>query len=163
MYILDTSFFLSGMDPSSVEAECAITPEVRKEVEKGLPARKMDYYLESGLVRIIAPTEESIRRAMEEASITGDEHRLSKADISVIALALELKGKIITDDYSIQNVAKKMGIEYFPLNERGINEVWRWRYRCTGCGRFFEEYHDSCPVCGMPLKTTSSRRKANRR
>jgi len=32
--------------------------------------------------------------------------------------------QIVTDDYSIQNVATKMGIEFLSLATLGINDFW---------------------------------------
>jgi len=61
------------------------------------------------------------------------------------------------DDYSIQNVATRLGVPYERVLERGIVEVVRWRYRCTGCGRFFDEPIKECPVCGSRVKTTRAR------
>jgi len=164
IFVLDTPFFLYGLDPSGMDGKCVISPEVRDEVLRGFPARKLGYYLEAGVVEIASPCEESLKKAGKAAILTGDSERLSVADISVIALAIELKGTIITDDYSVQNVARVLKIEYLPLKERGIKGLWEWRYRCTGCGRFFEEAYDTCPVCGSPLKTVPlGRRKSSRK
>ena len=69
-------------------------------------------------------------------------------------IARELGGTVLTDDYSIQNVASRLGIPYEVILERGIREVVRWRYRCTGCGKFFEKPTKECPVCGARVKTT---------
>ena len=152
-YVLDTGFFLSGMDPASMDGECYITPEIREEVKKGFPARKMEYFIESGVVRISSPSEGAVERIERKAEETGDMARLSHADISILALALELSATILSDDYSIQNIAKEFSISYKGINESGIKEIWRWKYRCTGCGRIYDEWHDACPVCGSPLKT----------
>lgn len=152
-YVLDTGFFLSGMDPASIEGECHITPEIKDEVKKGFPARKMEYFIESGVVKISSPSMGIVERIERKAEETGDIARLSRADISVLALALEISATIITDDYSVQNIAEELTIPYVGINERGIKEVWRWKYRCTGCGRVYDEWHDVCPICGSPLKT----------
>ena len=153
IFVLDTGFFLYGLDRSGMEGECVISQGVKNEVLNGFPARKLEYYLESGVIRIISPDEKSLKKVRGRALLTGDSVRLSETDISVIALALELNGKIVTDDYAIQNVARRLGIDYLPLKEKGIKDVWKWTYRCTGCGRFFEEYHEVCPICGSSLKT----------
>ena len=56
---------------------------------------------------------------------------LSEADKQVLALALELKGSgltplIVTDDYSIQNVANKIGVEFTSLMTFGIKFRFKW-------------------------------------
>lgn len=152
-YVLDTGFFLAGMDPSSLDGEAFISPEIRDEVMRGFPGRKMDYFLESGILHVSAPSEESMNRVVKIAERTGDISRLSKADLSIIALALDMHAVILTDDYSVQNTASMLGIEHRSLVEKGIKEIWKWEYRCTGCGRYFREKYEVCPVCGSPLKT----------
>ncbi|HEX69286.1 MAG TPA: hypothetical protein ENG10_03210, partial [Candidatus Bathyarchaeota archaeon] len=57
---------------------------------------------------------------MQQSKRTGDFKYLSQADIEVLALALQLKNSgenptVVTDDYSMQNVANKLGIEFSPL------------------------------------------------
>ncbi len=155
IWILDTGFFLAGMDPLNFDA-AAITPEVRDEVAKGFPGRKMDYFMESGLM-VLAPSEDSLKEVKKAAERTGDSGRLSGTDISVIAAALERKGGVVSDDYSIQNVCAVLGIPYKELSEKGIKDVWKWRYRCTGCRRYFEEPIRECPICGSAVKPVRSR------
>ncbi len=89
IFVLDTSFFLYGMDPSSIDGEVIITPEVEKEVEKGFPARKLSYFTDSGILRILSPEKKSLEKVRETAEKTGDSGKLSETDISVIAMAVE--------------------------------------------------------------------------
>ncbi len=153
IFVLDTSFFLYGMDPSSMDGEVIITPEVEKEVEKGFPARKLRYFTDSGILKILSPEKKSLEKVRETAEKTGDIGKLSETDISVIAMAVEKNAVLLSDDYSVQNVARVLGIECRALREDGIKEIWKWTYRCTGCGRRFGEHHEVCPVCGSALKT----------
>lgn len=69
--------------------------------------------VESGRIRIIEPTLETIDEVKASATSAGDSFYLSKTDLQVLALALEFKRRgydpqIVTDDYSIQNIAKKL-------------------------------------------------------
>jgi UPF0271 protein len=89
-----------------------------------------------------------------QAKITGDIERVSEADLEILSLALELRAILLTDDYSIQNIATKLGVEYKGISQEGIEKTIRWRNRCKGCGRYWEKMHESCPVCGSELKTT---------
>ena len=89
----------------------------------------------------------------------GDLRFLSEADIQVLALALELKDKdcnphIVTDDYSIQNVANKLGIQFAPLITFGIRYRFSWTLYCPACFRKYAADHRSkrCEVCGTELK-----------
>ncbi|UCG68096.1 MAG: DNA-binding protein, partial [Thermoplasmata archaeon] len=71
-----------------------------------------------------------------------------------LSLALELDCVLLTDDYSIQNIAAKLNVKSRGIAQEGIKETIKWRLRCKGCGRYWEKIHDSCPVCGSDLKTT---------
>ena len=78
--------------------------------------------------------------------------RVSKADVSVVALALELreKGKnvvVVTDDYSVQNLCSFFKMEFTPVATQGIRERVEWVKKCIYCNISVEE--DECPRCGM--------------
>lgn len=82
---------------------------------------------------------------------TGDFNQLSKQDISVIALCLQMNGEIITDDFAISNVAKNLKLKVSPLMTSGINDVGNWIHYCPGCRKNFESGSE-CPLCGTQLK-----------
>jgi UPF0271 protein len=89
----------------------------------------------------------------------GDSYLLSKADTQLLALCLELKSEgytpqIVTDDYSIQNVATQMGVEFLALATFGIKRLLEWVRYCPACHK---EYRVDCStkeclICGTPLK-----------
>jgi len=106
----------------------------------------------------VSPATSAARSKVKQAAKgTGDAARLSKTDTEVLALALELKAAVATDDYSIQNLASVLGVEYLPMNMKGISKVVCWNYLCTGCGKVFKEPQPDCPVCGSALRTTRRR------
>lgn len=74
-------------------------------------------------IKIFEPSEESVKVVLTAAEKTGDKGRLSLADIKLLALALERKDTIITDDYDIQNLAAFLGVRFAPFRQRGIKEV----------------------------------------
>ncbi len=146
-FIIDTSAILSGK--LNISDENYIYPEsVLGEINKGKFSEIFDY----ADVRAMKPSAGYIDLAMEYASKTGDINVLSKTDIDVIALSLELDGTIITDDYAIQNVARSSGISYSGSGIDPIKKEIKWKYRCTGCRKTFTEYIDTCPVCGHEIK-----------
>ena len=148
--VLDASALLSG---ASFDGELYTTPEAVGEVRRLGSTPQLDAVLATK-VRVVSPANESIEGIDAVARETGDVARLSPTDRGLLALARELGGTVLTDDYSIQNVASRLGIPYEGILERGIREVVRWRYRCTGCGKFFEKPTKECPVCGARVKTT---------
>jgi UPF0271 protein len=100
------------------------------------------------LLRVSDCTSSSVDAVKAAAKKSGDLGRLSDVDISVIALALDIGGAVLTDDYSIQNVSKILGVEYRPVGTSGIKKVEKWNYRCSGCGKWFKENVNECPICG---------------
>jgi UPF0271 protein len=154
--VVDASALIGGM-PYSGSIRLHIPPLVEDEV-KGLEG--VDLLLAAQL-EVSGPSPGNVERVRKAATETGDDARLSEADIEVLALALELELPILTDDYSIQNLAKHMGLRYIPVGERGITRKIEWTYRCKGCGRYFEEKLPVCPICGSDIR--SSRPPGKRR
>ena len=149
MYILDSSFFLSGI--AFPRGELLTVPEVVEEVKA--TRKELLFAMAKGL-RVLSPSKEALRRVKEIARTTGDDARISEADARLLALSLETGGIILTDDYSIQNTAESLGLSYRPVLQRGIARVEKWYYRCSYCGRYLSEFQSQCPVCGGPVKTT---------
>ncbi len=148
--VLDASALLSG---ASFDGELYTTPEAVAEVRRLGSTPQLDAVLATK-VRVLTPPEASLEAVDAGARGTGDIARLSPTDRGLLALARDLDATILTDDYSIQNVAARLGIPYERVLERGIREVVEWRHRCTGCGRFFEGPMKECPVCGSRVRTT---------
>ena len=153
--VLDTSAILSGKDFSS-EYELYSSPMIIEELKHGRMRRRLDFLLESGL-RVITPSEATIEEVRRCAEDTGDIARISEADLEILSLAKELGATLLSDDYSIQNIASKLNVDSKGIAQDGITEIYKWEYRCKGCGRYWEKMHDACPVCGSELKT--ARRK----
>jgi len=150
-YVLDTSVLYYGKDlPQGFE--CVITPGVVRELGKeGMSARLE--LLMATRVRVSSPSDRSLRRVSEESEKTGDSRRLSEADKELLALALDLSYELITDDYSIQNLARAMGIPARGFDQKGIAEVFEWQAKCKGCGKLFPADVRVCDVCGTETRT----------
>ena len=108
-------------------------------------------------VRVRSPSEPARERVRAASDATGDTQRLSTTDRDLLALAWEADAILVTDDYSIQNVCRALGVPHEPVLLPGIRALWRWSYRCTGCARTWPEWHPECPTCGSPLKTSHLR------
>ncbi|MCX8174200.1 MAG: hypothetical protein N3F63_06330 [Thermoplasmata archaeon] len=160
-YVLDASAVLCGKDALTAD-EIYVPLSVIEELGKGKYRRKVEVLI--GIkVSVVSPAEESKGRIRQGAEETGDLLRLSEADIDVLALALEIGGVILTDDYSIQNVAKHLGIEYEAVAERGIKEEFHWEYVCTGCRRRYPDAIKECPVCGAVVRTKRKKKGNGKR
>jgi UPF0271 protein len=158
IYILDTSAVLSGKPIDLNNSTLATTPKISGELKpSGRDYQAFQYLKEKGL-SFLYPTNESIKEIDRTAIDTGDIGRLSEADKELLAVALDIKKKaekhpvILTDDYSIQNVANMLDIEYENISEPGIKKRFKWITRCRGCGKRFEESINKCPICGSKTK-----------
>ena len=169
--ILDASAFIAGFDPLSVAEEQYSVPGVRRElVSNSLPSVRFKTAVEGGRLKVEAPTSRSLRRAREASRTVGDARFLSDADLQVLALALELKDEgydphIVTDDYSIQNVADQLGIDFAPLMTLGIRFRLEWILYCPACHRKYPpDYRfKSCEICGTELRRKPLKKKAVRK
>lgn len=148
-YVLDTSVFIAGRIP---EDDARVTvPGVVDEVEDEGSRLQLDLAIDQGL-RIEVPGENNRRRVLEEAGRTGDAPGLSDTDIDLLSKALEYEDAVIvTDDYAVQNVAARLNVQVAGISQPGIESVFEWGWRCTACGRRYEE-EGVCRVCGSALK-----------
>ena len=159
--VLDTSAFIAGFDPHSIPEEQFTVSEVKNELNTGsMPWIRFNAAIENGKVRILKPKDIFIQDILDTSKKVGDIRYLSKADLQVLALALELKSTdsisplIVTDDYSIQNVANKIGVEFTSLMTFGIKYRFKWILYCPGCYRKYPSDYKSkdCEICGTELK-----------
>jgi UPF0271 protein len=150
-FVLDASAVLSGVNLPATD-EFVMPPLVEEELGHAWARRKVEYLKEVSL-RIQEPLKETLKKVRDASKLSGDDARLSEADISVIALAIDTGGTILSDDYSIQNTATAMEIPFRSISQRGIKEVFKWSYRCKGCRRTFDKQQKECPVCGSEVKS----------
>jgi len=151
-FVIDSSALVGGFEPMPKEGiEYYVTHSVINELKSKLADEKLDLMIELNL-KILEPSKEFRDKLQEKAFQLGELPRLSKVDLDILALALELGATIITDDYSIQNVAKEIGIKYLAFAQKGITKKMIWKKRCSGCGKYFSNYSNSCPICGSKIK-----------
>jgi len=135
-------------------------PEVKKELIAGsMPWVRFNAAIENGKLTVRSPKSSFFQDVQEASRKVGDMRYLSEADLQVLALALELKGGglspvIVTDDYSIQNVANKIDVEFTSLMTFGIKFRFKWILYCPACYRKYPPDYKfkSCEVCGTELK-----------
>jgi UPF0271 protein len=149
--VLDASAFYAGI-PFSSEIQCYITPEIYdeiKHIKKNHDA--IGTLIETKRLSIVQPETRYIDQVKQMAKTTGDFPKLSKEDITSIALCLQLQGEIITDDFAMSNVSKSLGLKVSPLMTSGIKDVGNWVHYCAGCHKNFLGFME-CPLCGNPLR-----------
>jgi UPF0271 protein len=131
--ILDASAFYSGV-PFGSSNDCYTTSLVYEEIKhikKNHDA--LGTLLETNRLKIMDPDKESTEKAIISAKETGDFPQLSKQDISIIALCINLNGEIISDDFAITNVSKNLGLKISPIMTNNFRDVGKWVHYCPGC------------------------------
>ena len=149
--ILDASAFYAGVPFRSSE-DCYTTSLVYDEIQHIKKNHDvLGTLLETNRLKIREPGEQSTHTAIKAAKETGDFPQLSKQDVSIIALGIETKGQIITDDFAISNVGKNIGLVISPIMTKGIKDVGKWIHYCPGCKASYQGGKE-CSICGTPLK-----------
>ena len=102
------------------------------------------------------PSAEALQRAKEAAQASGDISGLSSVDLDVLAIAIEHRAIVVSDDHRIQNVAESAGIPWIPVIGKGISEKWDWIRKCRGCGKTWPKMPDiisnECSDCGSEIR-----------
>jgi UPF0271 protein len=167
--VLDTSALIMGLDPLGLEFQSYTVPEVTQELrDQAGPSYRLAISTSSGKLKIQSPTLQSLKRVRDRAEALGDRIVLSKADASVLALALDLIGEsgdpiVVSDDYAVQNVAEGIGITYQSLATLGIRQKFEWTYYCPACFRSYSGGEaEVCEVCGTKLKRKPVRKQSAR-
>lgn len=150
-FLLDTAGILEA--PNLSPSDCVTCPEVTAEIRPGgASARRLEQMLAGGMeVRI--PTNESIARVQERAQKVGNLARLSAADVAVLALALDVPGTLVSDDYTVLDLASRFALPVQTIRTTGVQRSLEWAARCKGCGRQFDAAAAGAPcrVCGSPV------------
>ena len=160
IFIIDTSAILSGI-PINLEDEDIVTvSSVSNELTPGGRDYQLFQYLKQKGLEVISASKQSIKEIHKVADKTGDKDRLSSTDIEILALALDINkdtkknAVILTDDYSIQNLAHTLHITFQKFSQKGITKKFKWRNRCPGCNRLFKASIKICPICGTKTKSS---------
>ena len=169
--VLDTSAFIAGYDPFSSKERGIIVSKVQEEIKiNSIVSIRLELAIENGIIEVKIPLEEYKMKTIEIANMLGDSHVLSQTDLDLLAIALELKSeglkpKIVTDDYSMQNVANQMKIDFIPLATMGINHLLKWIRYCPACFKKYSNNYKSkiCSICGTKLKRKPERKNRVRK
>lgn len=152
--VIDTGPLMEGYAPPE-DAKCLVPPEVVEELDQqGVSTYEI---LERGLVTSF-PTDQAMQLVRDFAEETGDLDVLSLADIALLALAGEKEATLVTDDYAMQNVASRMGVDARAFAKDGISEEREWEWYCPACREHVGDRKGECPVCGTELKRRPARR-----
>lgn len=161
--IIDSTVFYAGVPFRSLE-QYYTTNYITKELQKITFFRnRIETLINSNRLIIVDPSEPSFDTILQNSLIIENKRSLSDADISILALAKDFLSQayevvILTDDFAIQNVAKKLDINYIPLLYSGIKYSGLWINFCSGCNKIYQNHDKICKNCGNPLKRKLQRR-----
>lgn len=167
--VLDASAFIGGFE--SKNSVNVTVGEITSEVKDIKSKMLLEDLINNNQLNIIEPKEESILELEKIIEKSGDDLRLSGPDSKLLALTLELVNdkissnnnkksassantvEIVTDDYSIQNVAKILKIKFRSVLTSGVTEVYFWKKTCEGCKEeYSSDYNrEDCDICGSKI------------
>lgn len=149
---LDASAFYAGTAFLSGQ-KCITTSAVFEEVKHIKKSHAaLDALVDSGNLAILDPDEKNVDKVRAAAKKTGDMGKLSAADVSILALALEHSATLASDDYAVANVASVLKVKVAMSSGKGIRETRRYIAYCSACGKAFSPLQKECPLCGNALK-----------
>jgi endoribonuclease Nob1 len=152
-YALDAGAFYTGVVFLSSAGRYYTTQAVFDEVKHIKRSHgAIEALLESNTLQIVNSDRKSIEKAVAAARKTGDYQKLSEADVSIVALALQLEIVLITNDYAVANVASTLKIPVKSVASKGISHTRRWITYCSACGRAFGPNAKECRLCGNRLR-----------
>lgn len=150
--VLDATVAYSGYDPFMVSEEQYTTSKIMSEIKKN---SKLAIAVNLGVVKIRDPSENVAREIIEMVKNHCEEPNLSDADISVLALAYEFSKEganalIISDDYSLQNMAKILGLKVSRYGRPFIRHILYRVKICEKCKRKYSPDYPgkTCEICG---------------
>ncbi|MCW4049273.1 MAG: hypothetical protein NWE89_05995 [Candidatus Bathyarchaeota archaeon] len=166
--ILDTSAFIQGLDPQG--AKVFTVPLVEGEVRDEMAKIRLMNAIETGRLVVKEPEESYSDHVNNRTRGMGEAHKLSATDKQILALGFQLQAEgldpvIVSDDYSVQNMADTMGLKYRGMATQGIKSQLQWGIYCPGCRRRYDEpqLDDVCPICGTELKRKPIKKRGVRR
>ena len=162
--ILDSSALLGGFKPHLVNQELYITSGVFNEIKSSEAKKNLNLAFEQGKICVKDPSDDAFKEVCDFSQESGDSFVLSEVDKSILALALDLRKQnktpvILTDDYSMQNVARLLDLEYDTIIESGIRKKLNWKIVCPACRLEYPhgKKQSTCEVCGTPLTRVVSK------
>lgn len=156
VYVLDASAIIGGF--YSKKYQSFITASVISEVKDLKSKLLLESAIEDGFIKINEPEAIDIENVSKVVRKSGDILRLSNVDKNLVALAFKLRREssnpmVVTDDYSMQNILKIVGIPYRSVLTEGIKEIYGWIKVCKGCKKKYppEYSFDECEICGTRI------------
>jgi len=97
------------------------------------------------------PKDETVSYTRSVANRIGDS-KISPSDVSVVALAIDYGGTVVSDDNRVRNLATTLSISCLNLSDMGIRAVRKWTKYCRVCAKKHSYDENICSICGNQLR-----------
>lgn len=150
VFVLDATAFYQGFHLRA-NSKCITSELIVKEVSH----LKKDFFqisflIEAQKIYVMQPKEDTVSYVRSVANSIGDS-RVSPSDVSVIALAIDYSGTIVSDDHRVCNLASILSISCLKLSNIGIKRIRKWTKFCRECAKQYLYNERICSVCGNSL------------
>jgi len=109
--VLDSAAFINESFFDK-EEDCFTVQEVIDELKDFKSKQLAEVALSSGKLKVSFVNPVSLALAEKLAEEVGSLEHLSVTDLKVIALAIQLNAKVISDDFTVQNLCAHIGLKY---------------------------------------------------
>ena len=119
--VVDSAAFINSSFFDS-EGDVFTTSGVIKEIKDFKSQALVDALVASGKLRIFQASKETIDMVRKMAEDIGALKRLSRTDVEVVSLAFEKNAILITDDFTLQNLAAHLNVKFDGVMRGKIRE-----------------------------------------
>lgn len=128
--ILDAGAMINS-DSIETEKDIYTTPSVMDELKDLKSSSLADVAKLQHDLDVLRPKEKYIKEVKGKAKEIGSLDHLSSTDLEVIALALEKDGEVVTDDYTMQNLAAHLDLDYEGVMRGEIKKKRRFKKKSS--------------------------------
>lgn len=149
--VLDATAFYQGF-PLRTNRKCVTTDLVVSEVSHLMKELcPIPLLIEAKKIYVTQPIDKTVSHTKSMATKIGDS-KISPSDVSVIALAVDLGGTIVSDDNRVFNLATIMSVPCLQLSSSGTKTIRKWSKYCRVCAKRYSYYENTCLICGNSLR-----------
>jgi rRNA maturation endonuclease Nob1 len=122
-FIMDSAVILNNFNFSFNENERYITTNrVLDEIIDLRSKQLIEFGLKNGKIIVKEPSKKSLEIVKHTAKIHRLDSKLSNADISILALALDLKKTLLSDDFKVQKMCLFLDIKFDSIFREKIKK-----------------------------------------
>jgi len=112
-FVMDSAVILNNFNfRFSGQEKFYATNEVLDELIDFRSKRLVEAGLKQKHIEVREPSKDSLKKVERAAYALDLRHRLSQADLSIIALAFELKLPLLSDDIQVQKICIQLGLQF---------------------------------------------------